>query len=293
MINRAYIHIAGQPGEGKTALIEATLASMRYDSAFCVHAVRESTLRKPKEITSREDPHLKRYDEAGAIYSMLYRYPGGAAYDNIDFYERVAITDYSDIIFIEGDSPIDYSHLSVYVTRPLPEDATLLYAGKHDTHAERSRELEKMEQLAEHPELLLELLPSGVGLMLESIGDKSAAILEDISEVLRLKTEELRALPAPEPTDRWKLAESHHGIRDAGMVVVNIHDESERELAAAMVADVARLRSDKKVFDDVLGWQYHRTPITAVVANLADKRDAGRKKAIARIKRAIKMGREG
>ncbi|MBN1296797.1 hypothetical protein JXA80_08440, partial [bacterium] len=106
MINRAFIHITGQPGEGKTTLIEAALASMPYENLFCVHAARESTLREPKEITSRNDPHLTRYDKAGAVYSMLYRFPAEGFHDSTDFYESVTISDYSDIIFIEEDSPL-------------------------------------------------------------------------------------------------------------------------------------------------------------------------------------------
>jgi hypothetical protein len=52
--------------------------------------------------------------------------------------------------------------------------------------------------------------------------------------------------------------------------------------------DLARLRKDDALFKDILGWGGHRTPITAVVANIADGRDAGRKKAVARVRRAIR-----
>jgi len=52
--------------------------------------------------------------------------------------------------------------------------------------------------------------------------------------------------------------------------------------------DLARLREDDALFNDILGWRGCRTPITAVVANIEDPRDAGRKKATARLRRSIR-----
>jgi len=51
--------------------------------------------------------------------------------------------------------------------------------------------------------------------------------------------------------------------------------------------DVARIRNDEAVFQDVLSFRGHRIPITGVIADLADPADAGRKKALARGRRAI------
>lgn len=47
------------------------------------------------------------------------------------------------------------------------------------------------------------------------------------------------------------------------------------------------------LMEAVLGPHCHRTPVTAVVSNLADPKDPGRKKVMARVKRAIKAGKEG
>jgi hypothetical protein len=58
--------------------------------------------------------------------------------------------------------------------------------------------------------------------------------------------------------------------------------------AEQLVVDLARLRKDDALFSDILGTRGHRTPITAVVANMADPRDAGRKKAVARVRRTIR-----
>jgi hypothetical protein len=81
------------------------------------------------------------------------------------------------------------------------------------------------------------------------------------------------------------------GIERAGLVVVNIRDQSERVSAEQLMADVHRLRQDDALFNDTIGWHGHRLPITAVVANLADPRDAGRKKALGRVRRTMRQGR--
>jgi len=50
---------------------------------------------------------------------------------------------------------------------------------------------------------------------------------------------------------------------------------------------------NREMFDKLLGWRYNRKPVTTVVANLLDPGDAGRKKAMTRIKRAIAKGKQG
>ena len=293
MINRAFIHITGQPGAGKTTLMEAILNALHYEDALCVHSVRDNTSKQPKESAPRDDPHLTRYRKAGAGHAMLYRFPRRKSAFFDEFFETPSMSEFYDVVLIEGDSPLGFLHLSAFVARPLPEGSSLLIAGMKDTKAQRERELLEGEYLADHPELLLELLPSGLASALRPAIEKNPDLLRSVGEDMRRLVEEQRSRPVPEPTGQWKLAESYGGIKDAGLVVVNIHDESERERAEAMVRDVARLRADKKVFDDVLGQHYHRTPVTAVVANLADPKDPGRKKVIARVKRVIAKGKEG
>jgi hypothetical protein len=41
------------------------------------------------------------------------------------------------------------------------------------------------------------------------------------------------------------------------------------------------------VFEDVIGLRGNRRPITAVAADLSNRKDAGTRKALARVKRAI------
>jgi len=48
------------------------------------------------------------------------------------------------------------------------------------------------------------------------------------------------------------------------------------------------VRKEPALFDDILGRRGTKIPITAVVANLRDPKDAGLKKALARVGRAVR-----
>ena len=84
------------------------------------------------------------------------------------------------------------------------------------------------------------------------------------------------------------IAERYAGIQRAQMVIVNIRAVLERSAGEQIVADIVRLRKDKELFDDILGFRGSKLPITAVVANLTDPDDPGRKKALARVRRALR-----
>jgi hypothetical protein len=70
-------------------------------------------------------------------------------------------------------------------------------------------------------------------------------------------------------------------------VIINVRAGDGRTTADRMLGEVARIRSDDDVRTSVLGRFAHRTKVTAVVADLSDPKDAGTKKALARIKRAL------
>jgi energy-coupling factor transporter ATP-binding protein EcfA2 len=293
MINRAFIHITGQPGAGKTTLLEAALDALTHETAVCVHATRDDSLKRPKESAPDTDPHIRRYREAGAEQVALYRFPHRGDESIMDFYDTKVMAGYSSIIFFEGASPNGFPDFSVYVARPLPEGASLIVEGMRDNKAQHERQLAEMEELVRNPESLLDILGLDFGNAVSPFLKKNPEILSRFQDDLRQKLETFRSLPSPEPTPCRRIAESHRGIGKAGLVVVNIHDEAERERAQAMVEEVHRLRADKELFDEALGYGYYRLPVTAVVANLSDTDDAGRKKALARIKRAAKKGMEG
>jgi hypothetical protein len=58
--------------------------------------------------------------------------------------------------------------------------------------------------------------------------------------------------------------------------------------AKRLVEDLGRIRKDDSVYRELAGLRGSKVPITAVIADLTDRKDAGLKKAIARVKRATK-----
>src|SRR5262249_61194328 len=86
----------------------------------------------------------------------------------------------------------------------------------------------------------------------------------------------------------WGVVGGLRGIGRAGLVVVNLREPAERPAAEQLLVDHARLRKDETLFSDIVGWRGYRLPITAVLANLADPRDVGRKKAVARGRQTIR-----
>jgi hypothetical protein len=126
---------------------------------------------------------------------------------------------------------------------------------------------------------------SGIPYLSLLFGTRSEA-LDKLTQYLTEAVARLREAPLPAPRTRWRLAEGYEGIQDAQVVVVNVGNGGHPQ-AEAMLRDLRRLRADKAVFDDIFGWKGKRTPITAVAADLADPRDPGLRKAIARIKRAL------
>jgi hypothetical protein len=82
------------------------------------------------------------------------------------------------------------------------------------------------------------------------------------------------------------VADRYAGIERAALVVVNIGDERERDSAERLVSDVARLRADEELFRDILSRRGRR--VTAVVANVEERGDPGLRKALARVRRAVR-----
>ncbi len=115
MRERALIHAAGPVSAGKTTFIERLLdAEVAF--AICVRAKRDPKLRKEQESAPKTHAELRRYREAGASAVALYRF----AEPSMDaFFTSAFMQDYSEAVFIEGDCPIDYVDLSVFVA-PVP-----------------------------------------------------------------------------------------------------------------------------------------------------------------------------
>jgi hypothetical protein len=167
--------------------------------------------------------------------------------------------DYSEAAVLEGDNPIGFVDLAVFVAPAPAAGKTVFVRRKRDRAKEERVRADAMEWLLHGPDGAAELLGPVIG--------------GPLVELARMSH-----------TEHWAVAGGYEGVEHAQLVVVNIRGEAERQRGEQLVADVGRLR----LFDDILGFRGSRIPITAVVANLADPRDAGTKKAVARVRRALR-----
>jgi len=285
VITRAYLHVAGPPAAGKTAFIEAMLR--RIDELVLVaRGVRDETLDEALESAPHDDPELSRYVEAGASGAARFAFPAGPeAYD--DFFVSDLMSDYSEAVVIEGDTPIRHVDLDVFVAPPLPRGKDLFVRVRRD-RAKARASARAMERLLREPGGPEQVLEQMLGSSFAEIARLHPAAVDTFRETLLDGIARTRKASRTDTSERWGIAPSHAGIERARLVVVNVRHERERERGERLVADLARLRKDDALFEDILGIRGTRTPITAVVANVNDPADPGLKKAIARVKRAIR-----
>jgi hypothetical protein len=85
VIQRAFIHVAGPNGCGKTTFVEAVLAT--GDSPMVVgRCTRGDSQRRIRESSARRHPELQRYRRAGAWAAAAFAFARDDA-NLIDFYE--------------------------------------------------------------------------------------------------------------------------------------------------------------------------------------------------------------
>ena len=285
MRERALVHVAGPAGAGKTTFIERLLDA-EVTFAICVRAERDAKLRKEQESAPRANAELRRYRKSGASAVALYRFaePSTDAFFTSDFMQ-----DYSEAVFIEGNCPIDYVDLSVFVAPVPPKGRSLLHRVTRDRVAAHHASIEQVAQSLESREAMARFLGARFGKTLVAMALKQPRILDDLRRSLSGKLPEVRRAPAPAPTEHWGLAKGYEGIERAQLIIVNARAEMERRAAEALVEEIARLRKEDEVYRDVVGLRGNKLPVTAVVADLSNPKDAGLKKALARVKRATKV----
>ena len=273
MIERAFVHVGGPAGSGKTTFIEAMLAGAGV-LALVARCLRDDTFAQAREGAPRTHPELRRYRQAGAAGAAVYTFPRQHSGTD-DFFMMNLMTNYSQAVVLEGDNPLGFVDLRVFVA-PAPTRTEPLFVRR----TRRRSPDDAVGGAALHRllggELLAELARSNSALVA-----KMRAILGDVS------AGPASASPRGSET-HWSVADAYAGIEHAGLVVVNSRHGGDRRAAEALVADVVGLRKDKALAADVLGSRGNRIPVTAVVADLADPDDPGHKKAIARTLRAIR-----
>jgi hypothetical protein len=286
MIERAIVHVAGPPGSGKTAFIEVMLAGMDA-LVLAARCVRDDALHQARETTPRTHPELRRYREAGASGAALFSFSGDGIGPD-DFFMTDLMTDYSHAVVLEGDSPLGFVDLRVFVA-PAPAQGDELFVRRlHDRAGSERARAAALERLLREPAGLVELLGEIGGAPMAGLARNSPELVEQMRVRLLAGTAAAKRGPAPRPEERWAIADRYGGIEHAQLVVVNARSDSDRPASEHLVSEVARLRKDKELFADILGFRGHRTPVTAVVADLADPKDPGCKKALARARRALR-----
>ena len=267
MRQRALVHVGGPREAGKTTFVEEILAD---SDAFVLAArcIRDDALRQARETAPRAHPELRRYREAGATGAALFAFPE-ADIGSDAFFMTELMEDYSELAVLEGDNPLGFVDLAVFVA-PAPEHGQGLFVRrKRDRAREERAKAAALERLLRRP-------------------DGVAVFLDEARTKLLLGIAQARRAPPPPPTEHWAVAGGYQGVEQAQLVVVNIRTEAERSRAEKLVADVGRLRKEAGLFHDILGSRGTRIPVTAVVANLADPRDRGTRKALARVRRAAR-----
>ena len=145
-----------------------------------------------------------------------------------------------------------------------------------------------MQRLLAEPDGAARLLEQLVGGPVVAFARDQPELLEQARLSLLAGIDRARAAPPPTPTEHWAVAAGYAGIEHAQLVVLNAREDAERRRAQGLLEEVRRLRVDRAVFDDVLGWRGSRVPVTTVVADLADPRDAGTRKAVARVRWSLR-----
>lgn len=286
MRERALIHVGGPKGAGKTAFIEQILGGAG-EWILAARCVRDDSLRQARETTPKSHPEIRRYREAGATGAALFTFPESDIGSDAFFLTHL-MEDYSKAVLLEGDNPLGFVDLAVFVAPPLSIGASLLVRHKRDRAEEERAKADAMERLLREPDGVAQLLGQMVGAPLAELARKSPKLAEDTRTRFLEAVAQARSAPPPKPTEHWAIADGYEGIERAQLVVINARDDGERERGERLVAEVHRIRKDAAVFDDILGYRGNRIPVTAVVANVADRNDAGTKKALARVRRAIR-----
>lgn len=284
MIARCLIHVAGPRGAGKTTFVESLVRSL--DALFLVaRCVRDDSLTESVELAPTADPELTRYREAGAGGVARFAFPE-SEWDSDSFFTTDLMTQYSEAVVIEGDNPLGFADLEVFVAPP-PRRGRLFVRRKRDRAAEERARADAYERLLEEPAGAVELLRQMVGDAIAELAQARPEMLEEFRTTLRAGIAKVRRSRPPKPTEHWSIADGYAGIEMAQLVVINAHGDAGRERGVRLAEDVVRLRKDDTLFNDILGARGNRIPITVVTANLVQPKDAARKKALGRVKRAL------
>lgn len=285
MIERAFIRVGGPDGAGKTTFIEALLGSVDAWTLAC-RCVRDDTLRQTRESAPARDPELARYHASGASGAARFAFPRSEIGTDA-FFMTDLMEDPSDVVLLEGDSPLAGADLEVFIAPPLPDGEGLFVRRTRDRASERRVAVDALRRRLGEPDGVSGVLEEKFGGAIAQLARANPALAEEARTSLLEGIARVSSAPPPAATEYWAVTASHAGIEGGQLVVINVRDGEPRGHAERVIRDLARLRKEDDLFGDILGARGTRIPITAVVADLRNPKDAGRRKAIRRVKRAI------
>jgi hypothetical protein len=211
VISRAIIHIDGPPGAGKTAFVERLLGVLD-EWVLAVRCRRDQSLRQARESPSARDPEVRRYRAAGASDAGRFTFPSGRDVADAFFTSRL-LTDISDVVVIEGDSPLRDADLRVFVAPPPAAGQTLLVRERRDRAAQQRARAAAMERLLGEPDGAARLLEQLVGGPVVALARERPELLEQARASLVAGIGKVRTVPPPAPTEQWAIAGGYAGDR--------------------------------------------------------------------------------
>lgn len=179
-----------------------------------------------------------------------------------------------------------FSDLKIFVA-PAPASRERLFVRRSEIRSHRER-TELVERLLAEPAGVVELLSVAGGEQLADHARRHFELVEDVRAKLVAELREAGRRSGQSQRERWAIADRYAGIENAQLVIVNVRTEDDRAAAKELAADVKRVREESEFFDDIIGHRGTRVPVTVVTADVTVPAGVELKKALARIRRAVR-----
>jgi len=213
VISRVLIHIDGPSGAGKTAFVERLVGALD-EWVLAVRCRSDLSRRQARESSAARDPEVRRYRAAGASDAGRFTFPSDRDAAD-DFLTSRLLTDVSDVVVIEGDSPLRDADLRVFVAPPPAAGQALLVRKRRDRAAQQRAQADAMERLLGEPDGAARLLEQLVGGPVVAFARDRPELLEQARASLLAGIGKVRAAPPGPPAERWAVAAGYAGIEHA------------------------------------------------------------------------------